>query len=79
MKKYLIFAALVALAVGIVGVSPEPANAAKNKVPYCHFDNSSDDLGHVILISANGSSVGKHIAHGDYFLNLAQGTPCAAS
>ena len=51
MKKFIAIGFVVALALAIVGVSPEPVGAAQNKVEMCHFDN--------------GSSVSKHLNHGD--------------
>ena len=51
MKKFIAIGFVVALALVIVGVSPEPVGAAQSKTEMCHFDN--------------GSSVSRHLDHGD--------------
>jgi hypothetical protein len=42
-------------------------NASKSTVMLCHYDNSTDLYGHYILVSDNGKSVSKHLAHGDCY------------
>ncbi len=46
MKKFIAIGFVVALALAIVGVSPEPVAAGQSKTLMCHFDKSSRHFNH---------------------------------
>ena len=67
MRKYLALCAVVALAFGVLAVTPEPVDAKdKTKVEVCHHDHKDNNTGHIILVNDEKDKVQKHIdAHGD--------------
>ena len=85
MKKYLVLAVLTALAIGISLYNPPvsvqaqgQSDQARQLKTLCHFDNSIDDFGHVLLLPCK--SLAEHIRHGDRVcVNLDPGSPCTVA
>ena len=73
MRRIISVLAVVALMAAMLVATMLPAFAVQNKVTVCHL--SEDGTYEAIEVSANGSAVESHLAHGD-FIVVDETTPC---
>ena len=75
MKKYLVLAVLTALAIGISLYNPPvsvqaqgQSDQARQLKTLCHFDNSIDDFGHVLLLPCK--SLAEHLRENSVSISI---------
>ncbi len=74
MKRIIGLAIIAAL---LVVIPASHVFAVKQGTKLCHFDNSSDGIGHVDFVSNRGNAVTRHKAkHGDCNCTLPVGADC---